>query len=152
MEATFAIEDPRAPEARALVDLLDRDLYSRYPEASNLAPPDLAMFTPPGGLFVVARLAGSPVACGALIFVDARLAEVKRMFVHPDHRGRGLSRRVLAELEERARDLGFTRVRLETGLRQPEALALYRSAGYVQTAKYAPYEDDPLSVCFSKAL
>jgi GNAT superfamily N-acetyltransferase len=152
MDATFAIEDPRGPELRALVDLLDRELTSRYPEASNLVPPDLAKFTPPGGLFVVARLGGRAIACGALIFVDARLAEVKRMFVHPDHRGKGLSRRVLADLEDRARGLGCTRMRLETGLRQPEAIALYRTAGYAETAKYAPYEDDPLSVCFSKAL
>lgn len=152
MDVTLAIEDPRAPAVRALVDLLDAELASKYPEASNIATPDLARFTPPGGLFVVARDQNIPVACGALVFVSQRQAEVKRMFVHPDHRGRGLSRRVLAELEARARGLGCVSMRLETGLRQPEALALYRSAGYVEIAKYAPFEDDPLSVCFSKAL
>lgn len=151
-EITFAVEDPRTPDVRALVDLLDRELVSRYPEAADLVWPDLAQFTTPTGAFLVARTSGAPIACGALKHVDPTCAEVKRMFVHPDHRGRGLSRRILTHLEDLARTHGCTRMRLETGKRQPEALALYRSAGYRETPPYPPFEDDPLSVCFEKDL
>lgn len=148
----LTVEDPRAADVRALVDLLDVELYARYPEAVDIEPPDLAQFTTPTGLFVVARVGGAVVACGAIVRVDAETAEVKRMFVHPDHRGRGLARAVIAELEKRARAGGYRRLRLETGKRQPEAIALYRAVGYRETARYAPWENDALSVCFEKQL
>jgi GNAT superfamily N-acetyltransferase len=74
------------------------------------------------------------------------------MYVMPERRGTGLSRRMLGALEDEARGLGFRRVRLETGVYQHEALALYRSSGFEGIPRYGPYADDELSVCFEKPL
>ena len=74
------------------------------------------------------------------------------MYVVPGRRGIGLSRRVLAALEDEARALGYRRVRLETGVHQHEALGLYRSSGFAEISRYGPYADDDLSVCFEKPL
>jgi GNAT superfamily N-acetyltransferase len=91
-------------------------------------------------------------ACGGVCRYDADTAEIRRMYVLPAHRGSGFSRLVLAALEDEARRLGYTRVRLETGVRQHEALALYRSSGFAEIPRYGPYVDDELSVCFEKPL
>ena len=74
------------------------------------------------------------------------------MYVVPERRGAGLSRRILGALEDEARALGYRRVRLETGVRQNEALALYRSSGFAEIPRYGPYVGDELSVCFEKPL
>lgn len=74
------------------------------------------------------------------------------MYVTPERRGAGLSRRVLAALEEEARGFGYRRIRLETGVHQHEALGLYRSAGFGEIPCFGPYVDDELSVCFEKPL
>jgi GNAT superfamily N-acetyltransferase len=92
------------------------------------------------------------VACGGVCRYDAETAEIRRMYVVPHHRGTGLSRLTLAALEEAARDLGYIRVRLETGVHQHEALALYRSSGFEEIPRYGPYVEDELSVCFEKPL
>ena len=95
---------------------------------------------------------GSDVACGGVCRYDAETAEIRRMYVTPASRGAGLSRRILGALEEEARRLGYHRVRLETGVHQHEALALYRSSGFSEIPRYGPYADDELSVCFEKPL
>lgn len=77
---------------------------------------------------------------------------MKRVYVVPDARGRGLARRMLAEVERTAASAGRTRMVLETGLRQPEAIGLYQSAGYHPIAPFGAYRDDPLSRCFAKEL
>jgi GNAT superfamily N-acetyltransferase len=82
--------------------------------------------------------------------VDA--VEVKRMFVLAEHRGRGFARAVLAELEATARAAGHDLVVLETGLRQPEAIGLYLSAGYEEIPGFGYYQDAPLSRCFGKRI
>jgi GNAT superfamily N-acetyltransferase len=92
------------------------------------------------------------VACGGVCRHDAAAAEIRRMYVRPEHRGAGFSRLVLAALESEARRLGYTRVRLETGVHQHEALALYRSSGFDEIPRYGPYVDDELSICFEKPL
>jgi putative acetyltransferase len=74
------------------------------------------------------------------------------MYVAPEARGHGLSRRVLEALEDEARLLGYPSVRLETGDRQPEAIRLYESAGYRSIPRYGPYVDDERSACFEKPL
>lgn len=74
------------------------------------------------------------------------------MYVVPERRGAGLSRRMLAALEDEARGFAYRRIRLETGFRQHEALALYRSSGFEEIPRYGPYVDDELSVCFEKPL
>ena len=94
----------------------------------------------------------APVGCGLLRDLGGGLGELKRMYVVPTHRGRGVSRPILRELERRAREASLERLVLETGVRQPEAIRLYRSAGYTQIPNYGPYEHEPMSVCFGKDL
>jgi GNAT superfamily N-acetyltransferase len=86
---------------------------------------------------------GSTVGCGALRFLGGGVAEVKRMYVAPPARGRGVGRAVLAGLEDAAREFGWGTLRLETGRRQPEAVALYARAGYRPIAAFGGYVDAP---------
>jgi len=88
------------------------------------------------GLFLIARLHGRAVSCGAMRLLDTTTAEFKRMWVAPDLRGLGLSRRLLDALEAEARRMGATRVVLDTNRSLAEAQALYRKAGYHQTERY----------------
>jgi GNAT superfamily N-acetyltransferase len=92
------------------------------------APP--ADFSPPGGAFLVVYEDGKPVAGGGVKRDEDGIAEIKRMYVAPGARGRGLGRQLLEALEEEARALGYARIRLDTGARQPEARAMYERAGY----------------------
>ena len=106
----------------------------------------------PDGAFLVGSVEGLDVACGGVCRFDVETAEIRRMYVVPDRRGAGLSRRMLGALEDEARSLGYRRVRLETGVHQHEALGLYRSTGFGEIPRYGPYADDELSVCFEKSL
>lgn len=91
---------------------------------------------PPHGAFLLLYDDGEPVACGAVKRLDERTAEIKRMYVAPAARSRGHARRLLVGLEDAARELGYGRVRLDTGPKQPHALALYRSAGFHEIPAY----------------
>jgi GNAT superfamily N-acetyltransferase len=105
-------------------------LYS-LPTGTGLgtgAPP--ADFAPPGGTFLVIYKDGRPVAGGGVKRDEDGVAEIKRMYVVPEARQQGLGRRLLEELEAAARDLGYARIRLDTGARQPHAQAMYERAGY----------------------
>jgi GNAT superfamily N-acetyltransferase len=97
-------------------------------------------YNPPAGAFVVALVGTEVVACGALQRLDERTAEVKRMWVSPLARGRGLGRRLLAHLEQLASEAGCTRVVLDTNGTLTEAIAMYQRHGY---AEVAPYNDNP---------
>jgi putative acetyltransferase len=90
------------------------------------------------------------VACGAVQTIDADTAEIKRMYVHPAHRGRGLARRMLGTLEELARLAGHRVLRVETGSYLPVAIQLYASSGYAEIPAYGEYVGNPYSVCFEK--
>jgi len=92
------------------------------------------------------------VACGALRPLGLEVAEIKRMYVAPGHRGRGHSKRILARLEQMAWEMEFRRVRLETGVRQPEAIALYERSGYVRIPNFGIYRGRAESVCFENTL
>ena len=102
--------------------------------------------------FVVLMVDDEVVACGALQAIDAEAVEIKRMYVRPEHRGDGYGRAMLAVLEERAAEAGFTVARLETGSYLPVALGLYRKAGYRPIPTYGEYVTNPFSRCFEKAL
>jgi putative acetyltransferase len=147
--------DIESTVAAALIGALNAELSGRYPEPGashfRLDPEEVAEGK---GAFLVAFLVASggatPVGCGAIRRLDAGDAEIKRMYVVPEARGRGIGRIVLAELEAEARALGARRVVLETGERQPEAIALYTRAGYSPIPLYGEYVGDPLSVCLAK--
>lgn len=95
---------------------------------------------------------GEPVACGAIKQFDAASVEVKRMYTLPQSRGKGIGGRVLSELEKWAAELNYTRCVLETGKRQPDAIALYKRQGYKQMPNYGQYAGIENSVCFEKML
>jgi len=142
-----------APEVAALVVAQQEEMRGLYGGEADIGPArEAAMFLPPDGVFLVVRDGVGAVASGGLCRFDETRAELKRMYVVPEARGRGLGRRVLVELEARARQLGYTGVVLETGDRQPEALGLYVSAGYERLPCYPPYSERSLSLCFEKRL
>ena len=102
--------------------------------------------------FVVAYRDGEPVGCGGLRALDATHGEIKRMFVTPERRGTGISTAILRRLEELARDLGWVRLVLETGERQPEAMRLYEREGYLPIPAFGYYVGSEASRCYAKQL
>ncbi len=101
---------------------------------------------------VLAYLDEIPVACGAIKEHAAGAMEVKRMFTQPDQRGKGAATQILTELENWARELSFNKCILETGRKQPEAIALYQKNGYISIPNYGQYVGVDNSVCFEKKL
>jgi GNAT superfamily N-acetyltransferase len=142
------IVDATNPDLMTLVDALDAELEERYPHHLMVGLPST-----PGGLFLaVAYLDGAPVGCGALRELESGVGEVKRMFVLPAARGLGIARRLLGVLETEAQDRDYSFLRLETGVRQPEALALYESCGFHRIPAFGEYVESELGVCFEKQL
>jgi len=128
-------------------------MRGRYEGEADIGPTrEAAMFVEPDGVFLVVREEGRAVGCGGVCRFDETRAELKRMYVVPDARGRGLGRLLLVELEAEARRLGYAGIVLETGDRQPEALGLYASAGYERIPCYGIYATRTLSMCFEKTL
>lgn len=142
--------DPAAPSIRPLLEAFDTYLAGLYPATSNHGPTVDAMQA--GNVhFVVAERDGEPVGCGALR-LDESYAEIKHMYVVPETRGEGIGRRILAHLERLATTSGRPLMRLETGVSQPEALALYEMAGFVPIEAFPPYRPDSVSVFLEKAV
>jgi putative acetyltransferase len=145
--------DIRSPAAGHLVEALNAELSSRYPEAGathfRLDPEEVADGR---GAFVLASRSGKPVGCGAVRRIEERTGEIKRMYVRPGERGSGVGRALLATLETEARALGLSRLVLETGVRQPEAISLYERAGFSRIAPFGEYIGSALSVCMAKEL
>lgn len=145
------------PDATALIERVQREYAERYGSPDE-SPVDPLLFDPPAGLFLVGYLDGTPVVTGAWRRSPVRAlggsdaAEIKRMYVVPEHRGAGHARAVLAELERTAAAAGYDLLVLETGLRQPEAIGLYTAAGYEPIPGFGHYRDSPLSRCFAKRL
>ncbi|HSC04720.1 MAG TPA: GNAT family N-acetyltransferase [Solirubrobacteraceae bacterium] len=108
------------------------DIASRYPgwEPANSQSVVLSELVPPDGIWLVAYRDRDAIGCGGLQRFDAETGEVRRIFLDKSERGRGTGRRLLGELEEHARRLGYKRIRLTTGDGQPEALRMFQSAGY----------------------
>lgn len=139
------------PSAQQLIDAVQQEYVVRY-GAPDTTPVDPAEFAPPGGRFVVGYLDTDAVAMGGVRRIDDDTVEIKRMYVVPEQRGRGLSRVVLAHLESLARGLGATRVLLETGQKQPEAMRLYETAGYERVPGFGHYKCEPDSVSYGKSI
>jgi GNAT superfamily N-acetyltransferase len=136
------------PDAVKLIAEVQQEYVVRYGEEDG-TPVDPAEFAPPRGMFLVAYVDGVPAACGGWRAHETDV-ELKRMYVSPAFRGRGLARFLLAELERTAVEAGFRRVILETGQRQPEAISLYTSAGYEPVPKFGYYAEAPESVHLGK--
>jgi GNAT superfamily N-acetyltransferase len=144
---TTASDDRLVP----LIAELDRDLVTRYGGVqAQYAPLNVVKDDAP---FVLALDdSGAALACGSFRRYDEAAAEIKRMFVAPAARRRGIASAVLGELEAWARRDGFTAVILETGDRQAEAIALYERCGYARIPHFPPYVGMPASVCMRKTL
>jgi putative acetyltransferase len=146
--------DPCGRDAALLISRLSAELAVMYPEypdsgAGNFRPADA---TTSRSAFLIAWLGDRPVGCAAVRPMDPGVAEFKRMYVEPDVRGRGIARRLLAELERAASELGYSVARLETGLRQDAAIRLYESAGFLRIPNYGIYVENGLSACYEKRL
>ena len=126
---------------------VDRLYGNEAPSGGQLAGVD-----EPRAAFVIARDGEAAIGCGAIRPLHNDVAEVKRMYVVPSARGRGIGRQILGALEQIAREHGFSGLWLETGLRQPAAIRLYENLGYTRIAGFGDYKDDPLSVCYGKQL
>ena len=143
--------DVEAPTATRLIAELDAELDRRYPEdEANFFDLESSDVTSGSGAFMIAYINDTPVGCGAVRKLDNRDFEIKRMYVVPSFRGQGISKVLLAVLESEAQVLGASRLVLETGNRQPEALALYRGSGYSDIPRFGQYINSPLSVCMAK--
>ncbi|WP_028654790.1 GNAT family N-acetyltransferase [Nocardioides sp. J54] len=144
-------------DATLLVDRVQQEYAERYGSPDE-APIDPTVFDPPEGLFLVGYDGATPVATGAWRRSPVRelgatsAVEVKRMYVVPEARNRGLARRVLRELEATAAAAGHDLAVLETGLKQPEAISLYLSEGYVEVPDFGYYAGHELSRCFGKRI
>ena len=139
----IAAEPPDSPDARWCLKEYFNQLASRFdsgfdPARSISATAD--ELTPPAGIFVIARVTGQPIGCGALKAKNDSIGEIKRMWVHADARGLGIGRRILETLETHALEFGIKILRLETNRSLKEAQALYRKCGYVEVA---PFNNEP---------
>src|SRR4051812_38279413 len=148
------------PDAVKLNDQVQAEYHVRYGDGGDATELDPADFDPPNGVYLIAYdESGAPLATGGWRNRDANGegnldgdAELKRMYVVEQARGLGLARRILAELEEDARGRGRLRMVLETGTKQPEAIALYASTGYEPCTKFGYYRFHEDSRCFAKRL
>lgn len=143
--------DPASPDCRVLIEELDRVQSSLYPPENNYLD-SIEELQKPNCHFLAAYVDDQIVGCGALKIVDENYSELKRMYVVADHRQRGIGQRLLEELESRSAQSGIWLVRLETGVSQPEALALYRRNGYKETDAFGQYSDSDLNIFMEKRI
>ncbi len=148
------VEDPAGPDAQRLIQAFAQELGERYGDDGPVvfSPEDLKGH---GRAFLVARLKGEAVGCfaiGPFGPQEPKVSEAKGLFLMPAMRGQGLSRTLLRHLEEKAASMGYTTVRLVTGLRESEAIHLFVKGGYSRIPRFGPYAQRPLSVCFEKRL
>jgi len=135
----FDVVDPRAPAAVAALEAYFAELDARFAdgfEQGDVIEREADGYLAPRGAFVLARSDSETVACGGYTRLDAKTAEIKRMWVAPAWRGSGMGRRMLAALERLAVERGCRRIVLDTNSALDEAIALYRSSGYVETPRY----------------
>ena len=135
----FRAMDAAVPPASDLLEAMILELVPLYgridvPEAPSASASD---FSPPGGTFLVGfSNDGEAVCCGGVKDLGDGACEIKRMFVVPSARGRGVAQELLVALEDAARSLGYSRVRLDTGPKQPHAERMYRRAGYEEIGNF----------------
>jgi putative acetyltransferase len=145
------VESPRQTEIARLIRQSDDYLTALYPPASRHAI-DLEALAAPNVRLLIARLDGVAVGCVGLALGEPGQAEIKRLFVQPAARGRGIGRALMAQLEWLAAEEGVSLLQLETGVKQPEALSLYRALGYAERGPFGAYRPDPLCLFMEKRL
>jgi putative acetyltransferase len=150
-DVTIQIERPDQPDVVALLAASDRYTAALYPAESNHML-DVAGLLLPEVTFVVARLDGKALGCASLVKKSDDYAEIKRMYVDDAARGSGLGKRLMAALNEQAGHLGVDYLRLETGIHQPEAIALYHRDGFSDIGPFGDYQPDALSIFMEKRL
>jgi GNAT superfamily N-acetyltransferase len=148
---SFDVVSVDSSEARRLQRRQIAEMAERY-GGDGPAPLRAEQFEPPAGCFVLGAIDGVAQACGGFRSLGPGVAEIKRMYVDPAVRRRGVGALVLAFLEGRARAVGYGEMWLETGSEQPDAIRLYVSAGYRPTAAYGEFRDDPRNRSFSREL
>ena len=152
-DVTFSVVDAASDDARSTMAQYFQELDDRFRDGfdpGNALDEAAAGYNPPNGMFVVATHAGDLVGCGAIQFIDATTAEIKRMWVSQQRRGLGLGKRLLAYLEAEIRQAGRSIVVLDTNRTLTEAIAMYRSCGYESVDRY---NDNPYAqLWFSKPL
>lgn len=152
MTLKIAIESPRTPEIETLLRLGDEFAFSLYP-ADSCYLLDVGELEQPGVTVFVGRDEhGRALGMAALVERADGTAELKRMFVHEDARGRGLATALMDRLEAAASDAGVRTLQLETGPLQHAAIALYEKRGYTRIPNFGPYVGDEFSVCYAKPL
>lgn len=152
MHTEIAAEPPRTPDVEELLRLGDEFTFALYP-AESCYLLDVSELEAPGVTVFVARDdTGRAIGMAALVVKADRSAEVKRMFVHQDARGRGLASSLLSAVEAGATEAGVETVQLETGPLQHAAIALYERNGYARIPNFGPYVGDPHSICYAKLL
>ncbi len=149
MSVTISRERPDTPDAVLLIEELGAILTSVYPPESchgfsveQLIAQDVAFF--------LIRQDGIAAGCGGIKLVDGEYGEIKRLYVRPQFRGCGYAKSMLNHLADYALSHDIYLLRLETGIYQPEAIALYERTGFHRIPPFGPYTDDPLSLCYER--
>ena len=148
---TIAEEPPDSVVAMELIAELEAYLDPMYPAESRHGY-SVDKLLREGVAFFVMRQDGAAAGCGGVQLVGSAYGEIKRMYVRPAFRGLGLGRQMLEHLAAYARARGHTRLRLETGIHQHEAIRLYETWGFTRIPPFGPYREDPLSRCYEKGL
>lgn len=151
MTITITQERPDSIDATALIAELDAHLQPLYPQESRHGYSVQKLIAEAVAFFVL-RNGTIPAACGGVKLFGTEYAEVKRMYVRPQFRGRGYAKRILEHLTDHARAQGVVTLRLETGIYQHEAMALYERMGFYLILPFGEYRADPLSRYYEKQL
>ena len=147
----LVLESADQPDVIALISALDAYQGALYPPESNYHV-SVEALKRSNVLFCVVRDAdGMALGCGAVVLLDG-YGELKRMYVSPAQRGRGIAKAIITFLEREAARRGCSTLRLETGIHQAEAIGLYGRAGYARRGRYGDYPEDPLSVFMEKRI
>ena len=151
MPIEITTERPDSDDARALIEELEGTLAALYPSESRHGYSVDKLIRQSVAFFVVRR-DGEPAGCGGVQLFGREYGELKRMYVRPDHRGTGLAKRMLEHLEAFTRGHSVGLLRLETGIHQKAAIALYEGAGFRRIRPFGEYKDDPLSRFYEKRI
>ncbi|WP_042162445.1 GNAT family N-acetyltransferase [Paenibacillus gorillae] len=150
-QLTLQIVDAYNEDLRGLIAKLDNYLYALYP-SDEVHGLELEQAEEDGVVFVVAYSGHIAVGCGAFRPLDERSCELKRIFVDPSYRNKGIASRILTLLEQKILQAGYHSILLETGLMQPESIALYKRFGFVEIERFGPYIDCESSYCMGKTV